>query len=171
MEVAAADDRIRVLVVQDDDSLTERFERVARAERDIELIGCVSSIIEMTRLAVGCSPDVVFTDYWLAGGTGADVIRQMRALRPGAAVIVLMTAALSHRAFQDVTWAGAWSLLDRGVQPARIAEVARRAVEARPRRLIGSRSERSRSISGTSGPRILDWLPSQAPGERPASAG
>jgi DNA-binding NarL/FixJ family response regulator len=80
---------IRVLLV-DDESVVRRGLRMRLAlEPDLEVVGAAGNSAEALLLARTAAPDVVVMDVKVQEGDGIQAIRQMRALAPGCAVVVL----------------------------------------------------------------------------------
>jgi DNA-binding NarL/FixJ family response regulator len=80
---------IRVLLV-DDESVVRRGLRMRLAlEPDLEVVGAAGNSAEALLLARTATPDVVVMDVKVQDGDGVKAIRQMRALVPDCAVVVL----------------------------------------------------------------------------------
>jgi DNA-binding NarL/FixJ family response regulator len=102
-EAAAA--RIRVLLVDDHQLLTDALAGLLRRESDIEVIGIAQTVAE-AKLAAQQPVDVVLMDYRLPDGTGADATRSIKTRWPSAKVIML-TAVSDDETMLDSIQAGA----------------------------------------------------------------
>jgi DNA-binding NarL/FixJ family response regulator len=97
--------RIRVLLVDDHQLLTDALAGLLRREPDIEVIGIAQSVEEAKREAQ--QPlDVVLMDYRLPDGTGAEATRLIKTRWPSAKVIML-TAVNDDETMLDAIQAGA----------------------------------------------------------------
>lgn len=90
--MAAARDRIRVLLVDDQQLLTDSLARLLAAEPDMDVIG-VAGTVAAARTLSRVRPDVVLMDYRLPDGTGADATRAIKARWPSARVVMLTAIA------------------------------------------------------------------------------
>lgn len=82
-------DRIRVLLADDHAILRSGLRLLIGAERDMEVVGEAASAAETVRLARELQPDVVTLDLSMPGGSGLGTIERVRAVAPGARVVVL----------------------------------------------------------------------------------
>jgi two-component system response regulator RegA len=89
-----------LLIVEDDDRLRSRLAR-ALAERGFETreAGDVSTAVAAARED---SPEFVLVDLRLPGGSGLDVVREVKAIDPGTTVIVLTGYGSSATAVEAV---------------------------------------------------------------------
>ena len=71
-------DRIRVLLVDDQQLLTDSLARLLAAEPDIEVVGVAGTVAAAKQLARE-RMDVVLMDYRLPDGTGAEATRAIKA--------------------------------------------------------------------------------------------
>jgi two-component system response regulator DevR len=83
----------RVLVVDDHAMFAAGVSRVLDAEDDIEVVGEVGDLASARRRLASEQVDVVLLDQRLPDGSGVDAIADLRALAPGARVVVLTGAA------------------------------------------------------------------------------
>jgi DNA-binding NarL/FixJ family response regulator len=142
--------RIRVLLVDDHELVTDALSRVLSRDPGIVVVGVAASVADVRR-AVRVEPDVVLMDYRLPDGNGADATRIVKARWPAARVVVLTALEddetildaiqagadgylTKHRAVDEVVTAvrAAWAgeiLLPRSV----IVDIARRVATARDR--------------------------------------
>ena len=97
--------RIRVLLVDDHQLLTEALSRLLQQEPDIHVAGIAGTVAEAKRAARE-RMDVVLMDYRLPDGTGADATRAIKARWPTAKVLML-TAVTDDETVLDSIQAGA----------------------------------------------------------------
>jgi putative two-component system response regulator len=83
------EDRIQVLVVEDQDLFAEALVRLLTTADGITVTGRAGSVEEAVRVAREAEPDVVLLDWMLPDGTGADAARTIRAGLPETKAIVL----------------------------------------------------------------------------------
>lgn len=88
-DVAAESPKIRVLVVDDHQLLTQSLLMVLREEPDLDVVGAAASVAEARAMARRTSPDVVLMDYRLPDGVGTDAARQIREENPAIKVVML----------------------------------------------------------------------------------
>ncbi len=85
-------DHIRVVIVEDHQMFAETLKWALDAEDDIAVAGVARTEAEALELVRATSPDVVLMDYRLPDGDGIDAARQIRAIVPGAKVVMLTSA-------------------------------------------------------------------------------
>jgi two-component system NarL family response regulator len=98
-------DRIRVLLVDDQQLLTDSLARLLAAEPDIEVVG-VAGTVAAAKLLARERMDVVLMDYRLPDGTGAEATRAIKA-RWASARIVMLTALADDETVLESIQAGA----------------------------------------------------------------
>ncbi len=87
--MGAAEQTIRVLIVDDDQVLAEALSLVMDREPDMTIVGTARSVQEGLDRAMRANPDVILMDYHLPDGTGAEAARRLLESGPGVAVVVL----------------------------------------------------------------------------------
>jgi len=86
--------RIRVLVVDDDETFVQNLLLVLGNEPSITIAGIAVTAAEAEQVAKACEPDIVLIDLDLLDGEGARLTEAIRALVPDAQVLVLTDQAL-----------------------------------------------------------------------------
>lgn len=121
--------RIRVLLVDDQQLLTDALTRLLDQEADISVVGVAASLEALGRVPAA-RVDVALMDYRLPDGTGAEATRMVRARWPLARVIML-TAISDDETVLDSIQAGADGYLtkDRAIEEVVAAVRAARAGE------------------------------------------
>ena len=109
-EVGPTEERVRVLVVDDDDVLRGTIQRVLRA-RGLDVEGAESGAVALARLAEATF-DVVLADVRMPAMSGPEFLRQLRAARRDVEV-VLMTAFADASTRRAVFESGAFALLSK----------------------------------------------------------
>jgi DNA-binding NarL/FixJ family response regulator len=121
-------DRIRVLLVDDQELMRMGFSMVLAAEDGIEVVGEAADGAVAVAMARALEPDVVLMDVRMPGMDGIEATRRIVAERPEVRIIVLTTFDLDEYAFSGLR-AGASGFLLKDVRPAELA-AAIRAVAA-----------------------------------------
>jgi DNA-binding NarL/FixJ family response regulator len=84
---------IRVLVLEDDASLRERFADILRAWPGAELVAACSCLAEFRQVVEAQSVDVLMADLQLPDGHGTEAIRLLQQVNPAADSIVISVLA------------------------------------------------------------------------------
>ena len=121
----AEGNRIRVLLVDDHQLLTDSLARLLAAEPDIEVVGIADTVAETRRLARQ-RMDVVLMDYRLPDGTGAEATRLIKTRWPSARVVML-TALSDDETVLESIQAGADGYLTKDRAVAEVVDAVRRA--------------------------------------------
>lgn len=125
-ERPAADPKpIRVLLVDDQQILTDALSRLLMREGDIEVVGIAGTVQEARNLTQG-PLDVVLMDYRLPDGTGAEATRAIKARWP-AARVVMLTALYDDDTILESIQAGADGYLTKDRAVAEVASAVRAA--------------------------------------------
>jgi putative two-component system response regulator len=80
---------VRVLVVDDHQMFAESLERLIDAMDGMVVTGTVGTVAEARAEAMLTDPDVALVDWMLPDGTGADVARMLREVKPECKTILL----------------------------------------------------------------------------------
>jgi CheY-like chemotaxis protein len=106
---------MRVLLVEDTDSLRELFARMLR-NRGFEVCEAADGSVALERLAE-FTPDVVLTDLMMPHLDGFGLMRRLRAMPGlGSVPIVVMTAMNSEEAEREARRAGASDFLPKPME-------------------------------------------------------
>lgn len=99
MTIVGAPARIRVLLVEDHVLVRAGLRMLLEADRDLQVVGEVASVVDALRAAAEDSPDVILLDLDLGGESGLDLIGELRRVAPHARVLVLtaLRDAAQHR--------------------------------------------------------------------------
>ncbi len=81
--------RIRVLIIDDHDSVRQALEARLRAAAGVEIVGCTGCWQEGVLLAVERAPDEVILETKRSDGQGMAALRRLKAECPGAQAVVL----------------------------------------------------------------------------------
>jgi response regulator RpfG family c-di-GMP phosphodiesterase/DNA-binding CsgD family transcriptional regulator len=81
--------RIRVLIVDEDEIHVHSLTRILSAEPSITVVGTAGAAAEAERVAVASEPDVVLMDFELPDGAGIRATEAIRALVPGAQIVMV----------------------------------------------------------------------------------
>ncbi len=84
---------VRLLIVDDHDMFAESLRLALSVEADMTVVGTASTLARARAMIVSDAPDVVLLDHRLPDGLGVDAIAELKALRPGARIVVLTAAA------------------------------------------------------------------------------
>ncbi len=103
-------DRIRVVIVEDNQVFREALEMLLGLRDDIEVVASVADGTEAVPACVEHRPDVVVMDYRLPGLDGVEATRAVLASCPGTNVVVL-TASANLRELDALKEAGAVACL------------------------------------------------------------
>jgi len=101
---------IRVLLVDDRSDFRQTFARLLERQPDLEVVAAAGSLAEGRTMLEGV--DVALIDRGLPDGDGLELIGELRALNPGARVLVISsTAEMIHPS--DAIEAGAEGVIDK----------------------------------------------------------
>ena len=84
---------LRVLVVEDHDSLRDLFSICLSMEEDLELIGAAGDGLEAVDLATSLQPDAIVLDWELPYLNGLEALPSLLAAVPGATIVVFSANA------------------------------------------------------------------------------
>ena len=121
-----AAERIRVLVVDDNDGFRESLVFLLNGE-DLEVIGQARSGDEAIEMVRRLAPDVVLMDIRMPEMDGIEATRRLKAARPHVAVIALSSME-EQRSIRDMLVAGATGYVLKGSDADGIVHAVREAV-------------------------------------------
>ncbi len=122
---------ITLLIVDDHELVRRGIRTILAAQPDITVVGEASSGEEALKLAEQLAPDVVLMDLLMPGMNGVETTRRLKAISPGAQVIVLTSYHEDEHIFPAIR-AGALSYLLKDVSAAELAEAIRKAGRGEP---------------------------------------
>jgi DNA-binding NarL/FixJ family response regulator len=86
---ARGDERIKVLIVEDQVVLADALARLISDEPTLEVVGSVTSVADAITTAAKLEPDVVLMDFILPDGDGLVATREIKRARPATTVVML----------------------------------------------------------------------------------
>ncbi len=119
---------IRVILVDDHPLVREGIARLL-LDVGIRVIGQASSLAAGTRLAISTEADVLVVDVSLGDGSGLDLVREVRGLRPQLGIVVL-TMHSDDETLLAALDAGASSLVLKTSTSEEVVDMVRRAAAA-----------------------------------------
>jgi DNA-binding NarL/FixJ family response regulator len=105
-----SEDRIRVVLVEDNQVFREALELLLGLREDIEVVASVADGSDAVPACIEHRPDVVVMDYRLPGLDGVEATKAVRTSCPGTNVVVL-TASAGNREMDALKEAGAVACL------------------------------------------------------------
>jgi DNA-binding NarL/FixJ family response regulator len=115
---------IRILVADDHAVVREGIRHVLAMQHGFDIAGEAASGLDAVRLAGECAPDVVVLDVSMPGGTGLEVIGDVRRAAPQARVLILSVHDEAEYVLQAVR-AGAHGYLRKDSSPAELRDAVR----------------------------------------------
>jgi DNA-binding NarL/FixJ family response regulator len=94
--VAAVSERIRVVVVEDNDVFREALELLLGLRPEIEIVAALADGHDVPDVCRELRPDVVVVDYRLPGLDGVQVTTSILEASPTTAVVALTASANAH---------------------------------------------------------------------------
>jgi DNA-binding NarL/FixJ family response regulator len=116
--------RIRVLVADDHAVVREGIRHVLSAAHGFDVVGEAASGTDAVKMAKECEPDVVLLDVSMPGGTGLEVIGDVRRAAPQARVLILSVHDEAEYVLQAVR-AGAHGYLRKDSSPNDLRDAVR----------------------------------------------
>src|SRR5512144_2330608 len=80
---------LRVVVADDDEAVREAVADLIRSQWDLELVGTADNHEDLVKLVADTHPDVALMDVRMPRGSAWTTVGQIRALRPGVAVLAI----------------------------------------------------------------------------------
>jgi len=119
-------ERIRLVLVEDNQVFREALELLLGLRDDIEVVASVDTGNAAAAIVGDVQPDVVLMDYRLPGMNGVEATRAIHEAHPEAAVVCL-TASVSAKEVQELFEAGAVACLTKDEQLEEIIAAIRSA--------------------------------------------
>jgi len=104
---------IRVFIIDDHRMFTQAVAAALTEEPDMEVVGTVDNLADARRELATVEADVILLDQRLPDGQGTHAAAELRALRPGAKV-VLVTAAMDPSVLNEALAAGCAGFVTKG---------------------------------------------------------
>lgn len=89
LDVSILMKRVRVLIVEDHETVRDGLRLLFQTQNDVEVVGGVGDGEAAIEAAITLAPDVVVLDLSMAGKSGLVVARSIRARSPAVAIVVL----------------------------------------------------------------------------------
>jgi DNA-binding NarL/FixJ family response regulator len=119
-----SEDRLRVLLVEDNDVYRATLALLLDGRDGIEVVGEVVDGREVVSAVERLRPDVVVVDYRLPGASGDEVTTAVLAASPGTTVVCLTAEATPDERLR-VLDAGAAALVEKGAPTREIVDAIR----------------------------------------------
>ncbi len=117
--------QIRIMLVEDRVEFRHLMTALLGRQPDLEVVAQAGSLAESRRCAASLRFVVAVLDLGLPDGNGADLISDLRAANPGAAVLIL-SASVDPENLKRVTEAGADEILDKLASSTEVVDAVRR---------------------------------------------
>lgn len=128
MSQATAQNRLRVLVVDDNKLVCDALKLMLDAAGDLEYAGSLPSADDLHRAALEKSPDIVVLDLDMPGRDPIEVVRLLADDRPATRVIIY-TGHVRQRLVDRVFEAGAWGFVGKTETTDALIAAIRRVAE------------------------------------------
>jgi two-component system nitrate/nitrite response regulator NarL len=119
---------IRVFIIDDHRMFTQALAAALTEEPDMEVVGTVDNLADARREVQKVEVDVILLDQRLPDGQGTHAAAELRALRPGAKV-VLVTAAMDPSVLNEALAAGCAGFVTKGDSIDALSAAVRAAAE------------------------------------------
>jgi DNA-binding NarL/FixJ family response regulator len=144
-----ADDRTRVVIVDDHMLVREGLRRILQAQADVDVVGEAGDSAAAIATAARERPDVILLDVEIPGGEAVVTVRKLRDASPGSRVIILSMHE-GPRLVQDLLDAGIRGYLLKSIHWQELV-LAIRTVHADPDRVVlGVSGQSLRNAQGPS---------------------
>jgi DNA-binding NarL/FixJ family response regulator len=121
--------KVRVVVVEDNDTFRETLELLFGMRDEIDLVGSAATGDDAPELVRRLDPDVVLMDYRMPGLNGAEATRAVLAAAPRAKVVCL-SASVTAEEVGEVLAAGAVTCVTKDEDFDRLVQVVCEAAAA-----------------------------------------
>ncbi len=116
---------MRVFVADDSEPVRERILSMLREIPDVEIVGHAEDSLAARALVTALQPDVVILDINMPGGSGIEVLEDIKKL-PRAPRVIMLTNHSQLQYRQRCLEAGADEFLDKSTEFEKIPEVLER---------------------------------------------
>jgi DNA-binding NarL/FixJ family response regulator len=106
---------MRVFIVDDSSVIVERLTLLLEDTPGVELVGHAADVPQAVQRVLETTPDALVLDLHMPGGTGLDVLRAIRPVRPGIHVLVFTNYPQDEYRQRCLT-AGAEYFLDKSTE-------------------------------------------------------
>ena len=120
------DKTLTVMLVDDHELIRQGLGGAFDRAGGFRVVGQAGTVADAFAVAAACSPDVVITDVRLPDGSGLDVVRALRAQRPGLGIVVLTMHAGDDQIFAAMD-AGASAFVGKHAPSSDVIAAARQA--------------------------------------------
>ena len=127
--VVASDERIRIVIVEDNAVFREALELLLGLRGDLLVVASVSDGEEVVPVCREHNPNVALMDYRLPGLDGIEATRALKEACPSVAVVAL-TASANRDEMEALKEAGAVACLTKDQELEEIVEAIHRAAAA-----------------------------------------
>jgi len=115
---------MRVFIVDDSSVIVERLTLLLEGTPGVELVGHAADVPQAVQRLLETAHDALVLDLHMPGGTGLDVLRAIRPVRPGMHVLVFTNYPLDEYRQRCLT-AGAEYFLDKSTEFEKIPSILR----------------------------------------------
>jgi DNA-binding NarL/FixJ family response regulator len=128
MTTTAADEIIRIVIVDDHEVVALGLKALLSDEVDFEVVGTATTVVKAQAVVAETQPNVVLVDSRLPDGSGIDVVSALRATAepPG---VVMVTAAADKRVLSQALDAGCLGFLSKNADHADLVASVRAAAK------------------------------------------
>lgn len=127
--MVAADERIRIVIVEDNAVFREALELLLGLRSDLVVVASVADGEEAVPICRKHNPNVALMDYRLPGLDGIEATRELKRACPEVAVVAL-TASANREEMEALKEAGAVACLTKDQELEEIVEAIHRAAAA-----------------------------------------
>ena len=115
---------MKIFLVEDSAAVRERLVAMVSELRGAEIVGYAEDARRATEYVVAFQPDVVILDIQLSGGSGMEVLREVKRLQPSPVVIMLTNYATPEYRLA-CRQAGAELFLDKSFEAEQLVDILR----------------------------------------------
>lgn len=137
-------DPVRVLIVEDDERISEIHRRFTQKVSGFEVVGIANSILDGKEMCDILDPDLILLDLYFPDGYGIDLLRQVRSQHQEVDFI-LITAAKEVAPFKEAIRGGVFDYIIKPVVFSRFRESMEKYLEYR-RRIEGGDTLEQREV-------------------------